>query len=163
MYRPIKKLMTVQDSIYLRLYPELARFQDAADRKKVLTHYRRTLVFSPWGILIGLYFLVTVVIPLYFYLIHYLPSPNPSLSLNHQLWVSVAVVLSANLFCIGGFVLAHIPLFFLTRKRVQEYLRRQLHKRGVPICLRCCYNLTGCPSDRCPECGTVISRSHAEE
>jgi hypothetical protein len=160
MYRPIKKLLTVQDSMYLRLYPELARFKDTNDRNEALTRYRRKLTLSPWFFLGWLYFLVAAGIPCYFFFFHYLglPSPNPNLSLSHKLWVYGGFILWADLFAIGAFFLAKIPLVFLTRERVQKYLRQELHKRDVPICLHCGYNLTGCQSAQCPECGTVIPR-----
>jgi predicted amidophosphoribosyltransferase len=40
------------------------------------------------------------------------------------------------------------------RRPVRDQLRRELIKRGIPICRRCAYNLTGLSEPRCPECGT---------
>jgi hypothetical protein len=67
-------------------------------------------------------------------------------------------------FGMGGlFFVAYISFQFLIRGRIRKNLWLELHKRGIPICVHCGYDLTGCPSNRCPECGIVTSRSLAEE
>lgn len=53
-----------------------------------------------------------------------------------------------------GYSLLTMMLF---QNRIRAFLYRQLVEHGVPVCLSCGYNLTGCPSDRCPECGTPIA------
>ncbi|HPF41137.1 MAG TPA: hypothetical protein PK093_21060 [Phycisphaerae bacterium] len=39
------------------------------------------------------------------------------------------------------------------RRSIQRNLRRQLIASGVPICIRCGYDLRGQEDARCPECG----------
>jgi fructose-specific phosphotransferase system IIC component len=40
------------------------------------------------------------------------------------------------------------------RGPLQAQIRRELNERGIPLCIRCGYNLTGLTQPRCPECGT---------
>ncbi|HKQ49050.1 MAG TPA: hypothetical protein VJZ71_13350 [Phycisphaerae bacterium] len=45
------------------------------------------------------------------------------------------------------------------RQSFPAMLRQKLIEQGVPMCLKCGYNLRGQPTDstRCPECGTAIN------
>ncbi len=43
---------------------------------------------------------------------------------------------------------------FGLRKPFQRTLREALQRKGVPICLKCGYDLRGQTEPRCPECGT---------
>jgi predicted RNA-binding Zn-ribbon protein involved in translation (DUF1610 family) len=47
------------------------------------------------------------------------------------------------------------------RQGFPAMLRQKLIEQGVPMCLKCGYNLRGQPSDskRCPECGTAINEA----
>lgn len=47
------------------------------------------------------------------------------------------------------------------RRGYPALLRRKLIEQGVPMCLKCGYNLRGQPWDspRCPECGTAINEA----
>lgn len=40
------------------------------------------------------------------------------------------------------------------RRPMQQCLRQELNKRGIPICMKCGYDLRGQVEPRCPECGT---------
>ena len=62
---------------------------------------------------------------------------------------------------VGFLVVPFVYLLF--RRGMRRALRLELLKKGIPICLHCGYNLTGCQSVQCPECGIVTSRSLAEE
>ena len=43
---------------------------------------------------------------------------------------------------------------FGLRRPFQRALREALQRKGVPICLKCGYDLRGQTEPRCPECGT---------
>lgn len=51
-------------------------------------------------------------------------------------------------------VLAFIAPFLVFRKNICLYLREELRRHGIPVCLPCGYDVTGCRSLICPECGT---------
>lgn len=42
---------------------------------------------------------------------------------------------------------------YLHRRGARQELRAKLRKSGVPVCLKCGYNLTGNTTGVCPECG----------
>ena len=61
-------------------------------------------------------------------------------------------------------VVVAVALFFIRRFHRQGFpamLRKKLIEQGVPMCLKCGYNLRGQPADstRCPECGTGINEA----
>jgi len=43
---------------------------------------------------------------------------------------------------------------FSSIRRIRRALRRELLKRGTPVCLYCGYDTRNLPENRCPECGT---------
>ena len=47
-----------------------------------------------------------------------------------------------------------VVLTWFWRHRCQRFLRQQLVASGIPICLKCGYDLRGQTEARCPECGT---------
>ena len=51
-----------------------------------------------------------------------------------------------------GIVIASNAYF---RQGCRVHLREQLVARGIPICIKCGYDLTGNESGACPECGTA--------
>jgi len=56
---------------------------------------------------------------------------------------------------VGSGLLTVIQLW-LFRSRIQRSLRRKLVSNGVPICVRCGYDLRGQIEARCPECGDAF-------
>ncbi|MBN1347708.1 MAG: hypothetical protein JXQ73_33785 [Phycisphaerae bacterium] len=60
---------------------------------------------------------------------------------------------------LAGFLGAMWPFFMVLvlRSKVRVSLRRQLVERGIPICIRCGYDLRGQTEPRCPECGTPFA------
>jgi hypothetical protein len=62
---------------------------------------------------------------------------------------------------VSGFILWSAAWGIFTARRV-KYVRWQvLAERGLPICISCGYNLTGCTTDLCPECGDRRSINHS--
>ena len=53
--------------------------------------------------------------------------------------------------------LAYIALLWASRQRFRHSLRKQLVEDGIPICIKCGYDLRG-SKDICPECGEGIER-----
>ena len=56
-------------------------------------------------------------------------------------------------------ILGYTVLVYLAiRRDMPKALRGQLIKAGVPICVKCGYDLRGLPADRvkCPECGRAF-------
>ena len=52
----------------------------------------------------------------------------------------------------GGSGVAAIRWFW--RHQTRRFLRQQLLEHGIPICVKCGYDLTGNTSGKCPECFT---------
>ncbi len=44
------------------------------------------------------------------------------------------------------------------RHRYRRFLRKRLNAAGIPICIKCGYDLTGNESGACPECGTRFGK-----
>ncbi len=53
-------------------------------------------------------------------------------------------------------VTALVPYTWFLRRRYRFALRCELSNMGIPICIKCGYNLSGNASGICPECGTAI-------
>lgn len=148
----LKKLFYVRYALHVRLYPELARFQNVSDGNKVLKSVGKQLYSGARYISVVCFLSALVGIP-YIYFITSITS--------HSSWIYLCGTVA-----IGGL---GIPLatiivpLLLFRQRTRRLLRQELLKKEIPICLHCGYDLSGCPSVRCPECGSVTSRSIAQE
>jgi hypothetical protein len=59
-------------------------------------------------------------------------------------------------FAAACFLLAVVWETVAGRKHMRGSLRVQLIKQGVPICLKCGYDLRGLDTARCPECGSLF-------
>lgn len=55
-----------------------------------------------------------------------------------------------------------ISLQVLSARTIKRRLRRQLCKKGVPICINCGYVLVGLDTNRCPECGVGFAPSEPD-
>lgn len=129
--------------IYLRWFPELARFADRADQKlrfeQAYRHVSRTHGFGAYAwVATGVAVVVVVV---------FLRSWLPSTRLEFLLALMGAFA--------GGAALKWIGLW-LFRERIRRRLREVLVDRGELICEECGYDTRGLTSRRCPECGAEL-------
>lgn len=120
-----------------KLFPELLLFEPGKERRRM--GRRVVLNLRTYGIFCAL-------IAIYIFGV----SDFLQTAMAHQGMPHWAVrVVSA---CIpGGLVLVAIRV---TRRGIRRYLRMQLISKGVPVCMKCGYELQGQIEPRCPECGT---------
>jgi hypothetical protein len=125
--------------------PELDLVADEALRHRLLTEIEQEMTPRTWKSLAQ--FLAAVVLFLIVpvsagYLVSKVLLP-PSGRWNN--WLFLAIVL------VGYTVI----VFFAIRRDIPKTLRRKLNGLGIPVCLRCGYDLRGGVADRttCPECG----------
>lgn len=52
---------------------------------------------------------------------------------------------------------------WVSRKKIRRRLRCQLRQMGVPLCVKCGYDLRGQQELRCPECGTELDEVALDE
>ena len=125
-----------------KLYPELQHFETREEAARVLKVWHERLMISPkfWLALIG----YTVVVGLTVTLVVFYLRPWFGFSSG----IFGAIVCAAT----GGTSMAAIT--WLWRRQCRRFLRAELISRGVPVCVRCCYDLRGQDVPRCPECGT---------
>jgi len=131
-----------------KLFPELNRLDDKAERRKLYNEAARPLVRQPlfWvALLLGPVVVALTLVFGFLALRPYLPRvPQPVLS-----------------GIIGGVIggSAAGALQYLFRRPIQREIRRLLNERGIPICVQCGYDLRGADenAERCPECGTPPS------
>ena len=130
---------------WTKLYPELLLLDGDAERKRLMGDAQRKMKHRGWysaAVFVG----VCVSIPVAQYFVRqvggYL-APLPPWSLR---------ILAAGL---GGAVVG-LAMQRLWYKPFRDQLRRELIARGIPVCLRCGYSLTGNVSGRCSECGGKV-------
>ena len=140
----LKRRRIKRGSILVRFYPELSRFESDQDRWLACQRVHRNIVLNAWFVFSLCSFFLCVVA--YGFLVS-------SLNLHWAYFHGIDLL---------GIVYFSLTYLFF-RPSMRKALRIELLKKGIPICLHCGYNLTGCPSYRCPECGIVTSRSLAEE
>ena len=125
-----------------RTYPELARFADDARRKVAMRRAAREALRSRrfWlFMLVAVVVAVAIAIP-----VGYLVKASAALRGGIQGMIAGMLAGSWAVAC---------------RANLRASLRRQLVEQGVPICLRCGYDLRGQLEPRCPECGTPCDPS----
>ena len=130
----------------MKQYPELQRFESQSDAKAAMHAWRKRMLKMPrfWlGLLgytlgVGALVLVTLV------------SLRPWLKLTPSMFGGI----------VGGVTggSGTVVLTWFWRHRCRRFLRRQLLASGIPICLKCGYDLRG-SKDICPECGTTMQEN----
>ncbi len=125
-----------------RLFPELQRLETPQERRELLTAverrtvglFKRIAFLVVLGAVAGLVCSVALIA-----LARWLPIPRYARGP-----VTGAIVGAASIFAVHIF----------WRRPLQREIRRELNQRGVPVCVRCGYDLTGLTQRRCPECAT---------
>jgi len=124
--------------VYCRLFPELQLFYTLAARNQAMDRAQKTLSRTlGYGLVMLAWFVCIEAVML------------TVQAFTAPLWAA----------CVGFTVAISAPVstgFWLFRRRIQRSLRRQLIDRGVPVCLKCGYQLRGLMDPRCPECGEAF-------
>jgi len=115
----------------LRVFPELLLFESEQERKTAFWEAGNNLTTGVCAMV-----LVSLIAYLVGYWADYLPS-------GAILPLAPMVPL-----------LCGLPPLWLSKKATRRKLRRMMVEAGVPICLKCGYDLRGQVTPRCPECGT---------
>ena len=123
------------------LYPELAYFPAPDTLRAAETKLFRSLM--PSSITLSQYTILSLIV--FFATLRWRP-----FSPGYTFVLAVGQVL---LFLTAALL---IRVFILTRSQLRQMLRKTLREQGVPICILCGYDLKGCVSDKCPECGEPI-------
>lgn len=123
-------------------YPELQRFDSKEDAQAALKAWQKKLMKSPrfWLGLVA----YTIAVGLFVTLIF----------VSIRQWFRIPMRLIGPVVggVTGGTGMLGVTWFWWHQCR--RYLRERLIARGVPICLKCGYDLRGQVEPRCPECGT---------
>jgi len=134
----------------MKLYPELQHFASPAEAKEAMRAWKKRMLKMPlfWlglvGYTCGVGSLVFVIL----------------ISLRPWLHLSASMVGGI----VGGVTVGSggVGLAWFWRHRCRRFLRQQLLASGIPICLKCGYDLRG-SKERCPECGNEFESSGVEE
>ena len=130
---------------YDRWFPELARFGSEEARRRAFSAAQRKI-----GLRAVLWFVMFFLLWAFF-----LRHLKRSSGVPEWVELYVSPALTGLLVSVG--------LVWLGRRDIQRFLRKQLLERGVPICLRCGYDLRGQTEPRCPECGTPFEEALLQE
>ena len=129
----------------LRHFPELDLFPTAEDRRRANRRATLRLVGRPRWLLAAAAAIV-LALTLTFALRWGVSSLGLPISrTTSNLILAVPVAIGCSLFGV-----------WLMRRELSRRLRLELLDRGVPVCVRCGYDLLGVPGPGCPECGRAI-------
>lgn len=144
-------LSTMDRVSYAGNLPEWEMFPTEADRKQALDEIGRSMTPRSIGSLFWFLLIVCAVIFPCLWLAGVL------FDLIHQRWPLPHL----GLWKLGLGTLMYIGVItLLIRRDMPKTLRKKLLRCGVPVCLKCGYDLRGHSldrSDRCPECGRAFS------
>ncbi len=126
----------------MKQYPELQHFASPKQAKEAMHAWKKRMLKMPrfWIGLLGYTlgvggFVLAVLISL-------------------RSWLNISVSVLGGILVGFTWVSGMVALTWLWRNRCQRFLRHQLVASGIPICLKCGYDLRGQTEARCPECGT---------
>ena len=123
-------------------YPELEYFPSREEARCVVHDWKKRLIRMPrfWLSLV----LYTVAVG----------GTTFALLLSVRRWVHIPASMYGGI--VGGITggSGFVVVNWIWRHKLRRYLREQLMARGIPVCLKCGYDLRGQSVPRCPECGT---------
>ena len=135
----------------VRAFPELALLDELAERHVVVKKATSALLRRPktWLLCAAMLLCAAIVAAatVLVFLLRPLVAPLPPVLSNPGMMGGI----------VGGICggLSTWIVFRLGRRQMQASIRTQLRERGLPVCLRCGYDLRGNESGVCPECGTA--------
>lgn len=127
--------LSLMDRWRLWLVPELARIDDVQERRR-LFRYQPGRSYPPYPKRVWL--MIVLLAPL---------GAVPAWA--HQSlpsWASAAIILPCAL-------MPALATSLIMRGYIREVVRGDLAARGIPICVKCGYDLFGLEASQCPECG----------
>ncbi len=126
----------------MKQYPELQHFASPAQAKEAMHAWKKRMLKMPrfWFGLFGYTcgvggFVLAVLISL-------------------RSWLNISASVLGGILVGFTWVSGMVVLTWFWRHRCQRFLRQKLVASGIPICLKCGYDLRGQTEPRCPECGT---------
>ena len=125
-----------------RRYPELRHFASRDDANRAVYAWNKQLMKMPrfWLGLVGYTCGVGVTVAAI------LIAVRPWLHIPSHMYGGIVGGVT------GGSGLVMVTWFW--RHRCRRFLRQQLAAHGIPVCLKCGYDLRGQTEPRCSECGT---------
>lgn len=126
-----------------KFFPELDYLDSKKARRAVYRKALRRIFKSPRFWLIGVLYLTI------------LPSVFLTLLYVVRRWTSISIPPAAFGGMVGGIIGGTFmsAIQYVFRYPIRRCMREQLVERGVPICVKCGYDLRGQTEPRCPECG----------
>ncbi len=119
-----------------RIYPEVRRFPKYADAERIVENPERPRRYwVEYAAALGGAACLTIPIG------GFLPGSLSGVSTAMLVWCGL---------CVVG---------WRWRWFTRQKLRKELAARGIPICIRCGYDIRGLTDARCPECGTEFDPS----